>query len=153
MRALSAHRLALSSSSSRSALRQRRVRGRTASRAARAAADDEELTFDTNKNAALGFTEEDSAGQSNIFAVEPKMVVAGSSADSGDTGSPLASVVAFLVAGGAVGAGFLALSGQEAAPEKVVADGLPLSYYVKMFEAPAPAPVVVEAPPVSIDDQ
>ena len=41
----------------------------------RAAAEGEnkegpKLTFGTNANAARGYTEEDSAGQSNIFAVE-----------------------------------------------------------------------------------
>ncbi len=36
---------------------------------------------------ALGFTENDSAGQTNIFAVEPKSYVAGSSADKTGEGS------------------------------------------------------------------
>ena len=36
---------------------------------------------------ALGFTENDSAGQTNIFAVEPKTYVAGSSSDKTSEGS------------------------------------------------------------------
>lgn len=36
---------------------------------------------------ALGFTDNDSAGQTNIFAVEPKTYVAGSSADKTGEGS------------------------------------------------------------------
>lgn len=57
---------------------------------------------------ALGFTESDSAGQTNIFAVEPKTYVAGSSADKTAEGSQatlllagvVAAISAALVAGG-----------------------------------------------------
>eukprot|EP00193_Tetraselmis_chui_P008209 CAMPEP_0177765616 /NCGR_PEP_ID=MMETSP0491_2-20121128/8086_1 /TAXON_ID=63592 /ORGANISM="Tetraselmis chuii, Strain PLY429" /LENGTH=146 /DNA_ID=CAMNT_0019281975 /DNA_START=74 /DNA_END=514 /DNA_ORIENTATION=- len=45
------------------------------------------LSFKANDRAALGFTEQDSAGQTNIFAVEPKTYVEGSSADDGSNSS------------------------------------------------------------------
>ncbi|CAL5221428.1 g3616 [Coccomyxa viridis] len=45
--------------------------------------------FTGSSNASRGYTEEDSAGQSNIFAVEPKQYVAGSQRDVGtDNNSP-----------------------------------------------------------------
>lgn len=52
----------------------------------------------------LGYTEKDSAGQSNIFAVEPKSYVQGSSADSGKGSTPY-SIVAGIFAVAAISAG------------------------------------------------
>lgn len=40
------------------------------------------LSFKSNSRSAVGYTEEDSAGQTNIFAVEPKQYVQGSSRDT-----------------------------------------------------------------------
>mmetsp|Transcript_3965 Transcript_3965/g.11216 ORF Transcript_3965/g.11216 Transcript_3965/m.11216 type:complete len:149 (+) Transcript_3965:125-571(+) len=54
------------------------------------------LSFKANDRAALGFTEADSAGQTNIFAVEPKSYVEGSSSDDGSN-SQLFALGAFLV--------------------------------------------------------
>ena len=51
---------------------------------------------------ALGFTESDSAGQTNIFAVEPKIYVAGSSADKTASGANATLAIG-------VGAGMLAV--------------------------------------------
>ncbi|KAK9844043.1 hypothetical protein WJX81_002857 [Elliptochloris bilobata] len=68
------------------------------------------LTFGANANAARGYTEEDSAGQSNIFAVEPKQYVQGSVRDSGGPSSNVGAVVAGVVAIGIVVAGLVALS-------------------------------------------
>jgi hypothetical protein len=47
---------------------------------------------------ALGFTESDSAGQSNVFAVEPKSYVAGSSADATSEGAKVTFVVGLAAA-------------------------------------------------------
>ena len=47
---------------------------------------------------ALGFTESDSAGQSNVFAVEPKSYVAGSSADATSEGAKVTFVVGLVAA-------------------------------------------------------
>lgn len=63
---------------------------------------------------ALGFTENDSAGQTNIFAVEPKTYVAGSSADNTSSGGQTTIIVAAVAAIGAAAAvagGLLANSG------------------------------------------
>ena len=46
----------------------------------------------------LGFTDSDSAGQSNVFAVEPKSYVAGSSADSTSEGAKVTFVVGLVAA-------------------------------------------------------
>uniref|UniRef100_A0A061S2D2 Uncharacterized protein n=1 Tax=Tetraselmis sp. GSL018 TaxID=582737 RepID=A0A061S2D2_9CHLO len=43
--------------------------------------DAPKFSFKANDRAALGFTEQDSAGQTNIFAVEPKTYVEGTSSD------------------------------------------------------------------------
>lgn len=62
---------------------------------------------------ALGYTESDSAGQTNIFAVEPKSYVAGSSADASADGSQATLIIAGVAAAcaaAAVAAGLLANS-------------------------------------------
>ncbi|EIE22445.1 hypothetical protein COCSUDRAFT_56129 [Coccomyxa subellipsoidea C-169] len=67
---------------------------------------------------ARGYTEEDSAGQSNIFAVEPKQYVAGSSRDTGEN-SNNAALVAGAVGVGILAVGLLALRGTQ--PNSAVA--------------------------------
>ena len=67
---------------------------------------------------ALGFTESDSAGQTNIFAVEPKSYVAGSTADttgSGYQATLLTAGVAAIAAAAAVAGGLLTNSGPSGA--------------------------------------
>ncbi|PRW32587.1 hypothetical protein C2E21_8192 [Chlorella sorokiniana] len=81
----------------------------------RASAEDDQkgLDFTSNKRAALGFTENDSAGQTNIFAVEPKQYVAGSSSDKTGEGSQATLIVAGIAAvaaAAAVSGGLLANS-------------------------------------------
>lgn len=68
---------------------------------------------------ALGFTENDSAGQTNIFAVEPKSYVAGSSADTTSAGGQttlLIAGVAAAAAAAAVAGGLLGNSGPTGEP-------------------------------------
>jgi len=61
----------------------------------------------------LGYTAEDSAGQSNIFAVEPKTYVAGSSKDpKAGSGSLVYAVTAGVIGAAAIAAG-VSLTAQE----------------------------------------
>lgn len=57
------------------------------------------LSFEANKRAALGYTQEDSAGQTNIFAVEPKKYIQRGIDDqtSGSTSNLVIAVSAFAV--------------------------------------------------------
>jgi hypothetical protein len=101
----------------------------------------------------LGYTEADSAGQTNIFAVEPKQYVSGSKTDAavgaGNETFATASV-AGSVAVGAVIAGLLLNSGP-ASLDAVAPTGdfVPLSTYASQFVAelatvPASAPALSE---------
>ena len=98
---------------------------------------------------ALVFTESDSAGQTNIFAVEPKAYVAGSSSDkTSDAGSSTAgaAAIAGTFAIGAVVGGLLLV--KDSSP---VLEDYPLEYETltqyksdfasefKMVAAPSPA--------------
>lgn len=92
---------------------------------------------------ALGFTESDSAGQTNIFAVEPKQYVAGSSAD---TGSTSLGIVAFggVVAVGAIVAGLSLVNESSSVDVGPTGDFLTLTAYKSQFaaelqSAPSPA--------------
>ena len=61
----------------------------------------------------LGYTAEDSAGQSNIFAVEPKTYVAGSAKDpKAGSGSLVYAVTAGVIGAAAIAAG-VSLTAQE----------------------------------------
>eukprot|EP00873_Tetraselmis_striata_P018533 jgi/Tetstr1/438797/TSEL_027306.t1 len=71
--------------------------------------DKPKLSFKANDRAALGFTDQDSAGQTNIFAVEPKSYVAGSSADDGSNSS-LYALGAFMVSATILSGAVTALS-------------------------------------------
>ncbi|EFN54658.1 expressed protein [Chlorella variabilis] len=116
-----------------------------------AAADNEEqkLDFTSNKRAALGFTESDSAGQTNVFAVEPKVYVAGSTADTTSAGNQATifiAGVAALAAAAAVVGGLLANTGPSALDALVPAEDVKtLTAYSKLFAAElAPAPALSE---------
>uniref|UniRef100_A0A7S2Z1Z1 Uncharacterized protein n=1 Tax=Chloropicon laureae TaxID=464258 RepID=A0A7S2Z1Z1_9CHLO len=101
----------------------------------------------------LGFTEKDSAGQSNIFAVEPRVYVQGEE----NTALVLAISVVGLVAAG--GLGYTLISEKEAEVDTDLAylfeSGETLAQYQKKFAPPKPAPVAVpvavEAPPVQVE--
>lgn len=68
---------------------------------------DRKLSFDMNKNAGIGFQSEDSAGQTNIFAVEPKAYLA---KDNSVAGKDVIGV-GILAAVGLLGFGFAGLGG------------------------------------------
>lgn len=99
--------------------------------------DDPKLSFKSNDRAGLGFTESDSAGQTNIFAVEPKSYVQGSkndgtsdAQDSTQGGAAIAGTVAV----GAVVAGLILLSGGDPDVVSGPEAGLkPLSEYASQF--------------------
>ncbi|KAL4432223.1 hypothetical protein ABPG77_005985 [Micractinium sp. CCAP 211/92] len=125
-------------------------RPRSSRRLQRCYAADEEkkLDFSGNKRAALGFTENDSAGQTNIFAVEPKSYVAGSSADNTAQGGQTTLLVAGVVAVAAaavVAGGLLGNSGPTELAALAPSDDVKsLSAYAAQFAAeatPAPAPI------------
>jgi len=69
------------------------------------------LSFQPSSRSGLGFTDDDSAGQSNIFAVEPKVVVSDSNTSSNVGGPAIAGAVAI----GLVIAGLRILTDGEAA--------------------------------------
>ena len=102
---------------------------------------------------ALGFTESDSAGQTNIFAVEPKSYVAGSSRDeTEDAGNSTvgAAAIAGTVAAGAFVAGLLLLKDSTDVDLGPTGDFLTLSQYKAQFAAEVSKPVAeaVTAPAV-----
>ena len=103
------------------------------------------LSFAPNTAAARGYTAEDSAGQSNIFAVEPKIFVAGADDDETGSGSETAVIAGVGLAFAGIAAFALVSSGGNGAAEPDVAavpfDGAEtLSYYLDAF-ADKPAPV------------
>ena len=116
--------------------------------------DDPKLSFKSNDRAGLGFTESDSAGQTNIFAVEPKSYVQGSkndgtsdAQDSTQGGAAIAGTVAV----GAVVAGLILLSGGDPDVVSGPEAGLkPLSEYASQFaqevssRSSASAPEIVD---------
>ncbi|KAI3423813.1 hypothetical protein D9Q98_009649 [Chlorella vulgaris] len=124
---------------------QQQRRGGRRSQRCFAAVEEEKkaLDFTSNKNSALGFTESDSAGQTNIFAVEPKTYVAGSSADGTSSGSQTTIAVASVAALGAaaaVVAGLVANSGPNDLSSLAPEEGLKsLSEYSQLFASQAPA--------------
>lgn len=111
----------------------------------------------TSSRAGLGYLEEDSAGQQNIFSVEPKVYVQGSATDEARGGGSLIySAVALAASGALVYIGLGALGGDS--PTESIPRGKQLSVFLKEFgeetntpyfgmpEAvkAAPAPAVVE---------
>ena len=100
---------------------------------------------------ALGFTESDSAGQTNIFAVEPKTYVAGSTADATAAGANStygAAAVAGTFAVGAVIAGLLLVKDASTIDLGPTGDFKTLTEYQAQFaaefKAPAAAPAVAD---------
>merc|ERR1719440_2212435 len=111
----------------------------------------------TSSRAGLGYLEEDSAGQQNIFSVEPKVYVQGSATDEArGRGSLIYSAVALAASGALVYIGLGALGGDS--PTESIPRGKPLSVFLREFgeetKTPyfgmpeavkaAPAPAVVE---------
>ena len=112
-----------------------------------------QLDFGGNERSGLGYLEEDSAGQTNIFAVEPKVYVGGNVSGAW----PLALLFS-LLAGGGIFYGLKTLQEDEATVQ-YTGNGQTLSAYVTKFTpkkvvvvpppAPAPAP---EAAPVAAEE-
>lgn len=105
--------------------------------------NDKKLSFEANKRAALGFTESDSAGQTNVFAVEPKSYVAGSSSDktkAAGNSTVGAAAIAGSVAAGAVIAGLLLINGSNDVDLGPSGDFKTLTEYKAQFTAEINAP-------------
>jgi hypothetical protein len=100
----------------------------------------------------LGFTEEDSAGQTNIFAVEPKSYVQGTSLDeTADDGNSTTSsaAIAGTVAAGAIFFGLSTLPASDVVPLEFASEYRTLSEYSQKFASeskptPAAAPALAE---------
>lgn len=102
----------------------------------------------------LGFTDNDSAGQTNIFAVEPKSYVQGTNADGtsdAQTSTQGGAAIGGTMAVGVVIAGLILLQGEEelttvGGPE---ANLKPLTEYATQFTSeivpPPAAPAVVDS--------
>jgi hypothetical protein len=87
---------------------------------------------------ALGYTDSDSAGQTNVFAVEPKTYVAGSPSDktsAAGSSTAGAAAIAGSVAIGAVVAGLLLINGSESVDVGPTGDFRSLSEYQAQFVA------------------
>ena len=109
------------------------------------AGEERKLDFAPSNRAGLGFTDEDSAGQSNIFAVEPKQYVSDSNTSSNVGGPAIAGAVAV----GLIVAGIRIISTDEAAEVVVGPDaGLQsLGAYAEMFAVKSAPAVEMEAAP------
>merc|ERR1712118_19966 len=100
--------------------------------------------FAPSERSGLGYTEDDSAGQSNIFATEPKVYQGKEISNSW-----VVALVGTIAAGGLVFVGVqkLLVVDEDAAPVSL-GSRAPLSQYVAEFQPRrAPAPVAVPEPP------
>jgi len=112
-----------------------------------------------------GYVEKDTAGQTNIYAVEPTIYVAESAISTGTAGSNSGGSGGILAVVGGIGlvaiagaAAVLLTTGKNASPAKSYS-GPPLSYYVSKFSAQttsppafsAKVPPIPEYPPLSED--
>ena len=111
------------------------------------AGEERKLDFTPSNRAGLGFTDEDSAGQSNIFAVEPKQYVSDSNTSSSVGGPAIAGAVAV----GLILAGIRIITTDEAAEVVAGPDaGLQsLGAYAEMLAVKAPVAEVEAAPAVN----
>lgn len=100
-------------------------------------------------NSSRGYLAEDSAGQENIFAVEPRVYVAGSEMDDGQgQGSSVLGAVLGLVAVGLVGSVLFLLKDQPSTP--VEGSGVEeISSTISASEPTAPEKVEEEASQVA----
>jgi hypothetical protein len=96
--------------------------------------DKQKLDFKPNTRSGVGYLDEDSAGQTNIFAVEPATYIKGSTRDttSGTTllvGGGAAAIAGLVLAAGLIGGG----NGGQSTPAD---EGLQsLSQYSQQFSA------------------
>lgn len=102
------------------------------------------LSFAPNTRSGLGYTEDDSAGQTNIFAVEPKLYLAGSSRDvNTDPNVNIAIVTAGALAIAAIASGLIInFQSKPRAPiEDEPGQYLTLSQYKDKFSASIAPPL------------
>ncbi|GFR47525.1 hypothetical protein Agub_g9243 [Astrephomene gubernaculifera] len=121
-------------------------------------AQEPKFTLENNSQAAEGYVETDTAGQSNMYPTVMKPFEAGSSADTvkQDSFNTGLAVGSSLLALGAIGLGLTALvnAGASGAPEEDYSAYQPLSVYAAKFEAElaaqqqAAAPSALSAPDV-----
>merc|ERR1711924_350036 len=115
-------------------------RGLVTTRAKKSTVVDNSSSFRQN----LGFTEKDSAGQSNIFAVEPNVYV-----QSKSENTVAVFGVTALAFAAAFGLGYTLIVKEESAVDPdltfLYESGLTLSSYESKFAPPKPAPKIVEA--------
>ncbi|KAL6899770.1 hypothetical protein ACP4OV_006428 [Aristida adscensionis] len=108
-------------------------------------------TFPPKKKGWTGYVEKDTAGQTNVYSVEPTVYVAESAISSGTAGAAAdgtentAAIAGFLVLITVAAASSILIQVSKNQPPAPAADysGPPLSYYVAKFQ---PQPVAVEAP-------
>lgn len=99
------------------------------------------FSFSANKRAALGYLESDSAGQENIFAVQPPQYVEGSVRDVNSD----ASANTVIAAGGAF-LGLVAVAAGAVALLNLGAGGIDDSQFVPLSEYSAKFSAELEAP-------
>ncbi|EFJ08142.1 hypothetical protein SELMODRAFT_149815 [Selaginella moellendorffii] len=105
------------------------------------------------QNRVTGYVEKDSAGQTNVYAVEPPVYVAESAISTGSAGASSQgseNTVAIIAGLGIVTVAATAvILSQESAPPQAGYSGPPLSYYIQKFQpSPALTPVQIEEPPL-----
>eukprot|EP00884_Botryococcus_braunii_P006326 jgi/Botrbrau1/15695/Bobra.4_1s0070.2 len=95
------------------------------------------LSFGNNSRSGVGYTAEDSAGQSNIFAVEPKVYVQGSNKDTttGSSDNLLFAVTAAVLGIGAIAVGLSITAGTFSSGSVGEQSTVSLSQYKTKFEA------------------
>ncbi|KAK9682761.1 hypothetical protein RND81_10G094600 [Saponaria officinalis] len=122
-------------------------------------------TFPPRKKGWTGYVEKDTAGQTNIYSVEPTVYVAESVISSGTAGSSsdgaenTAAIVAFLALISVAAASSILLQvGKNPPPQMktTIYSGPSLGYYISKFKPPeiiqAPEPTQIE-PPTSMESQ
>lgn len=118
-------------------------------------------TFPPKKKGWTGYVEKDTAGQTNIYSVEPAVYVAESAISSGTAGTSsegsentaaIAAGLALIFIAG-VSSVLLQVGKNQPPPQVTAYSGPPLSYYVAKFQPAAaafsaqPSPAVVAAAP------
>ncbi|CAN8237086.1 unnamed protein product [Cochlearia groenlandica] len=114
-----------------------------------------------------GYVEKDTAGQTNVYSIEPAVYVAESAISSGTSGSSsdgaenTAAIVAGLALIAVAAASSILLQvGKNAPPKPKTVDykGPSLSYYINKFKPseivqPPPAPALTETPPAAAQQE
>ncbi|GMH44480.1 hypothetical protein BSKO_12432 [Bryopsis sp. KO-2023] len=109
-----------------------------------------EFSFKSNTRSSIGYLEEDSAGQTNIFAVQPKQYVQGSSYDdtTGTDSNAVFGVGGAVLGLAVVGLGVTALTSLGGGDASVLAEDFSnlqtLSQYKAEFESSLTAPDVTK---------